>query len=310
MPNDDIEQLGKGAIPDVPDNRDFRGELLMGAPLIDWNKPYKLLEPPNENQGSSSSCVAQAWSYYHWQLKRLDFCRRDIYAWIFIPPAGGAQIRDGGLRLIKYGQETRNFAQDPNPQDEMGMRSQAGLDPDKEKINRELASFVLFNNIDSVAAGIKNYMGVVGGVIGSNPGWQDMANPRPPASGEVQWGHCIYFFGYHLHDGLKCVIAKSSWGTTGGTTVHHIKENYFESGNTFNPWTLIPRSLMTNVKLVQVSRPDGSNEFGFYLPATAEATLIDKALNFDYQLPTLNSGTQVDWPNVKPDYIVIPPVTP
>jgi hypothetical protein len=302
MPNV-IELLGKGATPDVPDDRDFRGELIMGAPLIDWNTPFMLTEPPNEDQNGSSSCVGQAWSYYHWQLKRKNFCRRDIYSWIYLPQ-GGAQIRDGGLRVVNYGQETRDLVQDPNPETEQGMRDRTGLDPNKARINKELASFVLFNTIDSVAAGIQTYMGVVGGVTGSNPGWGDIANPRPPVSGEELWGHCLYFFGYHMHNGLKCVIAKSSWGNAGGTTVHHIKENYFESGNTFNPWTLIPRILMTNVKLVQITKPDGTKELGYYLPATSEATLIDKALNFDYPLPTINNGANVDWPNVKPDISV------
>jgi hypothetical protein len=250
----DISLLGKGAIPDIPDDRDF----VIGTNVpVDWTTPFTLPEPPNEDQNGSSSCVGQGWSYYHWQLKQKDFCRRDIYAWIF-SPGGGAQIRDGGLRIVNYGQETRDNAQDPNPETELGMESRIGLDPNKEKINQELNSFILLKDIDTIANAIKQYNGVVFGVIGSNEGWQNVALPEPPLNGEVQWGHCLYLFGYHTHsNGKKCVIAKSSWGTAGNTTTHHITEDYFINNGTyvFNPWTLIPKgTTMANQAKVVVSK--------------------------------------------------------
>ena len=250
----DISLLGKGAIPDIPDDRDF---VIGTATPVDWTIPFILPEPPNEDQNGSSSCVGQGWSYYHWQLKQKDFCRRDIYAWIFYP-GGGAQIRDGGLRIVNYGQETRDNAQDPNPETELGMESLIGLDPNKEKINQELNSFVLLKDIDTIANAIKQYSGVVFGVIGSNEGWQNIALPEPPLNGEVQWGHCLYLFGYHTHsNGKKCVIAKSSWGIAGNTTTHHITEDYFINNGTyvFNPWTLIPKgTTMANQAKVVVSK--------------------------------------------------------
>jgi hypothetical protein len=43
-----------------------------------------------------------------------------------------------------------------------------------------------------------------------------------------------------MHGGQKCIICKSSWCGT-GITEHHIKQNYFDSGNTFDGWTLIPK---------------------------------------------------------------------
>ncbi len=53
---------------------------------------------------------------------------------------------------------------------------------------------------------------------------------------------------------------------------------------------------MSNVKLVK-----NGSEYGFFLPATNEQAMIDKANNFGYALPTINNGSQVDWANVKPD---------
>lgn len=54
---------------------------------------------------------------------------------------------------------------------------------------------------------------------------------------------------------------------------------------------------MTNVKLIK-----NGSEFAYYVPATSEEALIDKALNFGYPLPTLDNGKRVDWSKVKPDF--------
>ncbi len=246
----DFTHLGKGALPDKINKRDF---VLKAVVPVDFSAPFILTEPPNEDQNGSSSCVGQGWSYYHWQIRQKDYCRRDIYAWIYLS-GGGAQIRDGGLRIVKYGQDTRDNVQDPNPETEAGMEDRTGLDPNKERINQELNSFSLNKDIDSIASAIRQYQGVVFGLIGTNEGWQEMALPRPPIAGETTWGHCLYLFGYHLHDGKKCVIAKSSWGNAGNTTVHHITEDYFINNGTFifNPWTLIPQGVFRMLVFFQI----------------------------------------------------------
>jgi hypothetical protein len=46
-----------------------------------------------------------------------------------------------------------------------------------------------------------------------------------------------------MHGGQKCIIAKSSWCGT-GIKEHHIKQNYFDSGNPFDGWTLIPKEIL------------------------------------------------------------------
>lgn len=56
---------------------------------------------------------------------------------------------------------------------------------------------------------------------------------------------------------------------------------------------------MSNVKLVK-----NGSEYGYYLPATNEQAMIDKANNFGYALPTINNGSQVDWNNIKVDIMV------
>lgn len=64
--------------------------------------------------------------------------------------------------------------------------------------------------------------------------------------------------------------------------------------------TLTPKK-MSNVKLVK-----NGTEYGFFLPATNEQAMIDKANNFGYALPTINNGGNVDWGNVKPDITINP----
>jgi hypothetical protein len=61
---------------------------------------------------------------------------------------------------------------------------------------------------------------------------------------------------------------------------------------------LIPKP-MTNALLVKKG-----DEYGYYIPATNEPAMIDKALNFGYPLATLENGTKVDWNNIKPDIVI------
>jgi len=102
--------------------------------------------------------------------------------------------------------------------------------------------------------------------------------------------------------------------TSGGT--NHIVEQisltqYFDSyqilikdfQSNFQPlsyWQLlIEPILMTNAKLT-----NNKGEWGFFIPATQESTLIDKALNLGYPLPTKNNGVNVDWDNTKADLTI------
>jgi hypothetical protein len=238
-----IEDLPKGAIPDPVDERDFKAESIMGAAVVDWSKEFRLPVPTDEDQGQSDACVAYSSSYYHWQLHEKDFSRRDLFA--RIAQAQGAYIRDGVKAIVDQGQATRDEVPDPANPTYSNMRDKTGVNPQVEASDKELNYFVIANgSIDGVAAAVEMYQGVVFGVTGSNPGWQDLMNPRPPISGETTWGHALYAMGHHMHDGQKCIIAKSSWCNS--VKEHHIKENYFKAGKTFNAWTLIPKEQQMN----------------------------------------------------------------
>ncbi len=246
MPEDLIKQLPKGALKDKPDERDFAVSFA-GSVNIDWSKEFRLPDVGDADQGASDSCVAQAWSYYHRQLKGKDYSRRDLFC--RIAQSYGAYIRDGGLEIVGRGQATRDEVSDPNWQTEQNMRSADGTKQEYRDDDKEVNSFVLpQQDINGVAWGIQNYKGVVFGVQGDNYGWRDLLNPEPPSYGVAVWGHALYAMGFHMHGNQKCIIAKSSWCNS--VKEHHIKENYFITGNTFSAWTLIPKEELV-MKLVK-----------------------------------------------------------
>jgi hypothetical protein len=189
---------------------------------------------------------------------------RDLYAQISLGPNQGAYIVDGHDRIVKYGQATSDEVPDPTPEREAAMLDKSGITQAEEASDQELASFTVSLNIDEWAKAIKACKGVVGGLEGTNAGWfssaDRLANPLPPPPNGAEWGHCLYFFGYHLHDGQKCVIAKSSWGDAGNTTVHHINQNYFDSGFMFNAYTLAPKETFMNQTKVVLGK-DGKTVY-------------------------------------------------
>lgn len=136
------------------------------------------------------------------------------------------------------------------------MRDRTGCTVEKSASDQELNSFVLpENSIDALAWSVYTYKGAVFGCVTTSQGWDNLLEPRPPRKGESQGGHAIYAMGYHMHNGQKCIIAKSSYNEV---SEHHIKEDYFSSGYTFNGWTLIPKGdIMYSLDIKEILSKDG-----------------------------------------------------
>lgn len=310
----EIETLGKGALPDLYDPRDFTAEVHFGAAEpVQWGGLLGRPEPDNFNQRSSLSCVGCGSRNLHWCLKQKNYSRRDIYSRIFLPQ-GGAYIRDGVKVICDIGNQTQSECPDPVIPTETSMRQKSTLPDSAGADDKEFSYFVIKNNvIDAVAQGIRDYKAVSFGVNVSSAGWQDRTNPRPPRPGEPIDGHDICGFDYHLHSGVKCVIAKSSW-CEGAHHIHHIKEDYFTSGNTFNGWCVIPKEelMATNSLIVkrQVgTNPDGSSiyEYGIYDPDISPDGLIGDLRNRGITPPLKPDGT-LDFERV--DQMVSGVITP
>lgn len=305
-----IDQLGKGAKPQPHDSRDYQAAVIFGFPMMDFSAGFRLPEPPDENQNGSSSCVSQAWSYYHWQLKSKDYSRRSLYSRIFLPE-GGAYLRDGGKELTSTGQATRDEAQDPHPEAEMAMRYRLDITEAQEASDIEHNYFSLSNDINTLAYCIQAYKGVVFGVRGTNRSWgEDYTNPKIPAPDDYDfWHHALYGMGYHLHDEMEeCIIAKSSWcGSQPGHHEHHIKKSYFDAGGTFDAWVLIPKEeVMSNVKIGIRDVPGQiEKEISLVLPITSPDALVSYSKNFGITIPLTPDG-KPDFTKLKPDYTLIP----
>jgi hypothetical protein len=241
----DIKKIGKGLIKQPRDSRDLNFAMIASvATPVDFTREYRLPNPPDKNQWYSDGCVSYATSYYHWQLKRKDYSQRDLFSRIALDY--GAILRDGVKTLCNVGQQTVvecPVPQTPTPQN---MRVKSNL-PDSAGMDDVEAKYWLGGaSIDQLAIAVRDYRGAVFGVYGDDDGWKfELTYPDPPKN--PQWAHALYAMGYHLDNGMKCIIAKSSW-CDGTHNEHHIKENYFKSGNVFDGWILVPKEiLMTKV---------------------------------------------------------------
>lgn len=236
-----IDALKPGCLPDPPDPRDYRFEFIAsGAAPVIWGERLNRPKPPPTNQGSADCCTAEGASKAHWILTGIQFCVRSIFAWIALPDYG-AYGRDAVMRIVNNGQETLQEATDPDPKTWANMRSREGLTPADALDDREQEGFsVNAKDINEVAKAIRDHKHVMFGVMVSWQGWQDPTNPRPPKYEESSTGHFICGDDYHLHDGQKCIIAASSWCTPTHDE-HHIKEDYFNSGNTYSAWVIVKR---------------------------------------------------------------------
>lgn len=231
-----------GAIPETPKPTDPQlGGQVFGASVasVDFSAGFLLDDTmPNVNQGPTNTCVGQAYSYLHAFLKGIPFSVRDLYSRIYLPN-GGASIQAGGYELTTNGQATESECPDPVPETEEAMR--VGSTSVNERQYLEASSVYIPNDISSIAAACRQYSGCVFGITGSNPGFYDMLDPRPPMQGEVTWGHCVWVKGYCVRNGARALICKSSLPEA---PMHYITEDFFTSGDTFSGMAIIPNKTM------------------------------------------------------------------
>ena len=296
---DELEEFGKGALPDPEDRRDLVLKLAsqLGAIEVDWDTPFRLPMPPFVNQGRADCCVACAWSYFHWQVTKRAYSVRDLFCRIALDY--GAYIRDGGLQLVNNGQAESHEVKDPSPMTATNMRSTAGTKDEYRIDGKVYKAFALpQGDINGFAWAIENYKGVVFGVYGTSEGWADKENPRPPLAGEELWGHALKGQGHHLHEGVKCIEAMPSW-VVGGTKLHHIKQTYFYAmTGVYSPWVLIPKDQIIDKPMYKkavhadgktfaalILTPNGSQ----IIDATSEEVWRSFSKVDSYQLDTVNA---------------------
>jgi hypothetical protein len=105
------------------------------------------------------------------------------------------------------------------------------------------AAFVSADDIDSVAQAIRDNHGCVLGVRGSNNGTWLSQFPQPPASTDTPWFHWIYAGKAKMINGKKFIGIINSWGTQVGVNGWQwLGEEYFNTTNVFNIWTMIVKA--------------------------------------------------------------------
>lgn len=275
MTKEQINQFGKGCIEDIPDERDYQyEEMIFGAsPIVDWEKGFDVEDLLNhkfkiESQGTSLSCVGQAWSKYLEILnyaeesKEIDLSAAFIYSQIYLPK-GGAQLRDGAKIAIILGCATEDKLPSyhyeeyqPRPLQEPEFREQKNKITDDVKQNAIIYQSLSYGSIrpdiDLMADAIHRNYGAITGAVGSDNGWKgDNGEVRPPLDGEEKWGHAIYLKGYGQDSKGKYIKFKNSWGISWGNNGEaKIYEDYFKTGNMFCAWTLIDKKNINSALMI------------------------------------------------------------
>lgn len=257
-----MEKVYTGAKPDPRDERDYKyDDIVMGSPRFDWEKGYDIekeldIKIPFKSQGSSESCVGQAWSYYVAVLNTIevkeysDASAKAVYSQIFLP-SGGAYIRDGGKLITEYGalpeQKVSSYI-NGNAPDEKFMRDRTWMTEELERIAKILSAkeyrvIEASDCMDLFALAIQNNGGVVGGVAGTNNGTWNSNEPKPPTGPNNLWYHCLYFSKAGIDKLGKFIATPNSWGFRGTDELHQdgwqkLREDYFKPHLMFNPWTM------------------------------------------------------------------------
>lgn len=248
-------KFGKGAVVEPIDNRDLiYDNIASGSEEFDWEKGYDIESDLNikinfEDQGKSSSCVGQAWSYYGSVIDAKETgvyskqSAKAIYSQIYLPN-GGAYIREGAKLFVNWGslpEEIISSYEDGKAPSEDFIRDRdwktENADTLAEMLKaKEYRGIVASNNIDLFAMAIRDNLGVVSGVNGENNGTWSTLEPKPPTN--VKWGHALYFGKAGIDKKGKYIATPNSWGDIYGGQWQKLREDYFTSGHMFNPWTL------------------------------------------------------------------------
>jgi hypothetical protein len=286
-------QINTGWLPDPYDSRDRKADPILGA-VFDWDKGYRVEDEvgkiPHVVQTPTSSCVACTVSAYHWVLRKLAtgieriYSVRDPYSQIFVPPNGGAYIRDAMKIVCTYGHATEQVFPTP-PWTETHLRDRS----DADEIDKQTALANIgfeYRTLDGITIDAFAKAVEVG---------------KGCAMAINSWGHAMYAKAAYLKSGIKTIQLHNSYGE--GSDVE-IGESYFTNGDIANPWIFtLKDKLMSNSKLVKVTRPGMTDETGFYLPAMSPDALKDKAMNLGITIPLLADGS-IDWANLNYDYTI------
>lgn len=236
-------KFGHGATPSPKDERDYiYGEHVGMFSVFDWDNGYDVEEEIGhklviKNQGSSSSCGGQAWSYHGEVLSAINNkiykpkSAKFIYAQTFVPGGGSAGRTNSQLVKDKgFADESVCSSYDEgNPPIESFMQRKSDITPEAYSNGLKDTTMVYSNvpiDIDSIANALKNNNGVIIGVCGVNNGTWLSKFPLPPKNTNDVWRHWVYVGKAKLINGKKYIGFANSWGNVGDNGWQWISEDY------------------------------------------------------------------------------------
>ncbi len=294
-----------GAIQDTVDVRDFQfGEEIGHASVpFDWNTGFDIenvlgFKLKIKDQGTSSSCGGQAWSYAGHVWDKIIDSENDeksaffIYAQTFVQGGGSAGRPNCDVVISQgWGSEVaapsyingipRTESQYQRPQD-ITPEAKTGAAKDK--------AFAYANvslDSDTIAQAIRDNNGCIMGIHGVNNGTWRSTYPLPPTTLSGAWSHWVYFGKAKLMNGKKYFGFANSWGTSvGDNGWQWISEDYINARPGGYPaiwsvWTIVAKSDPVVVAL--------EHHFAHFLKQgdrNNEVQILQKALQIDGCFPS------------------------
>lgn len=272
------EDFGKGAFPDPIDQtvKEY-DHLALGASPFNWEQGFDIEEElgitfPVKDQGPSPSCTGQGASSLAYALNAIELKKafgdrlqeflvelsaKSIYSQIALKSGQGAYLKDAAKALVEYGINTEQDV--PSYEDGKPPKSDFMFDKSwkTEKLTEKAKNYqgkeprmIQANwDIDLMAQAIRDNGGVLIGVNGENNGTWHLTFPKPPIW--VKWRHCMYGGKAKLINGKKYIGVLNSWNKkTGENGWQWFGEEWFKTGNFFNPWVVVDKDNIERVKLL------------------------------------------------------------
>lgn len=216
-----------GAIPDIPDERDYKFEEIASAIPVEWKEKTNWITFESFDQDGSSSCVANAVAKvlgvenYKEEGKFIHFSPRDIYSRRSNKPAEGMYFREAMQIGHDYGATLEQLMPSQGLSEEHmnDYIDRTPFDSFVAKIGRGGEYIALpKNDINAVAQIISQGKGVLLGFSWNYNEW-DRVVPVITDS-NPQYRHAVCGVDFGLLNGKKVIAIDESWG------LKNIKQRY------------------------------------------------------------------------------------
>jgi hypothetical protein len=207
----DLTRFNQGGLTQKVSLRDYRLEVIPRA--IQLPSSFEIpFSGKIKNQGTSSSCVSQATSYYAEVLnfketgQWIELSQKFLYSQCFIPPTGGSYTKDNMALMTNEGiateQDTPSYKQNLTPPDEPFMEAKQDItaQASEDALTYITKSYYTFDNskIDLFKQAIIQGNGCVVISWGNNVLWTTKTGVvgLPDVASQMVWQHGIFLCGF------------------------------------------------------------------------------------------------------------------